>query len=54
LNELLTQAARFHAVRDFRAAEAACRTIVRLDPHHFGALHLRVVSLTSHDSLEKR
>jgi tetratricopeptide (TPR) repeat protein len=46
LNEQLKEAARLYAARDFQAAEAVCRTIVRNDPSHFDAIHLLGVLLT--------
>jgi tetratricopeptide (TPR) repeat protein len=49
LNDLLGQAARHYAARDYRAAETVCRTIIRDDPRHFDALHLLGVVLTLQD-----
>ncbi|WP_158927374.1 hypothetical protein [Acidisphaera sp. S103] len=46
MNDLLGQAARQYAARDYRATETVCRTIIGADPHHFDALHLLGVVLT--------
>jgi tetratricopeptide (TPR) repeat protein len=46
VNPLLGQAARLYAARDYRAAEAVCRTIVGVEPSDFDALHLLGVLLT--------
>jgi tetratricopeptide (TPR) repeat protein len=53
LNELLKEAARCYAARDYDAADSVCRTIIRLDPHHFDALHLLGVLLTRQDRPEE-
>lgn len=49
MNERLTEAARLYAARDFPAAEAVCRTIIRDDPADFDALHLLGVLLSRQD-----
>ncbi|HEY1411973.1 MAG TPA: tetratricopeptide repeat protein, partial [Rhodopila sp.] len=49
MNDLLGQAARLYAARDYPAAESVCRTIILTNPHHFDALHLLGVLLTLQD-----
>lgn len=53
MNDLLGQAARQYAARDYRATESVCRTIIGADPHHFDALHLLGVVLTLQDRPEE-
>jgi tetratricopeptide (TPR) repeat protein len=52
LNAPLKEAARLYAARDYKAAEAVCRTITNAGPRHFDALHLLGVLLTLQDRPE--
>lgn len=49
MSERLKEAARLYAAREFLAAEAVCRGIIRDDPTHFDALHLLGVLLSRQD-----
>jgi Tetratricopeptide repeat len=49
----MKEAARFYAARDYNAAEAVSRTIIRHDPHHFDALHALGVLLLKQDRPEE-